>query len=102
MPSSSWSAERVTALKTLWLAGRSAAEIAKALGGVTRNAVIGKVHRLGLAGRMEPSAPRRTRAERPRTSALRRPSPSRPPPPPPPAAPAVRTRTPQAAPVEAA
>ena len=99
MPSSSWSAERVTALKTLWLAGRSAAEIAKALGGVTRNAVIGKVHRLGLAGRMEPSAPRRARADRPRTSAPRRPSPSRPPPPP--AAPAVRARTPQAAPVEA-
>lgn len=99
MSSSSWSAERVTALKTLWLAGRSAAEIAKALGGVTRNAVIGKVHRLGLAGRMEPAAPRRTRAERPRTSASRRPSPSRPPPPP--AAPAVRARAPQAAPVEA-
>jgi len=87
MPSSSWSAERITALRQLWLEGRSAAEIAKTLGGVTRNAVIGKVHRLGLAQRMVPSAPRR-----PRRSAkpVGPPSPrSAPKPPPPPCSGAV-------------
>ena len=42
MSSSSWNAERVTNLRTLWLSGASAAEIVKRLGGVTGNAVIGK------------------------------------------------------------
>lgn len=50
----SWTDERVTALKKLWLDGLSASQIAKQLGGVTRNAVIGKVHRLGLSGRAAP------------------------------------------------
>lgn len=53
-----WSDDRVTALKSLWLDGLSASQIARKLGGVTRNAVIGKVHRLGL-GRAVPSAPSR-------------------------------------------
>jgi len=47
----SWTDERVETLKTLWGEGQSASQIAKVLGGVTRNAVIGKVHRLGLASR---------------------------------------------------
>ncbi|MDX7952480.1 GcrA family cell cycle regulator [Lichenihabitans sp. Uapishka_5] len=48
----SWTDERVEQLSKLWLEGRSASQIAAELGlGVTRNAVIGKVHRLGLAGR---------------------------------------------------
>ena len=47
----SWSDERVEILKRMWLDGRSASEIAKELGGITRNAVIGKVHRLGLSNR---------------------------------------------------
>ena len=47
----SWNDERVEALKKLWSDGLSASQIAGRLGGVTRNAVIGKVHRLGLAGR---------------------------------------------------
>src|SRR5512138_3617339 len=47
----SWNDERVDALKKLWADGLSASQIAGRLGGVTRNAVIGKVHRLGLAGR---------------------------------------------------
>ncbi|HEY1245117.1 MAG TPA: GcrA family cell cycle regulator [Hyphomicrobiaceae bacterium] len=47
----SWNDERVEALKKLWADGLSASQIAGRLGGVTRNAVIGKVHRLGLAGR---------------------------------------------------
>jgi GcrA cell cycle regulator len=53
-----WTDERVALLKKLWMEGHSAAQIAKQLGGgVTRNAVIGKVHRLGLAGRATPSRP---------------------------------------------
>jgi len=47
----SWSDERVDLLKRLWGEGQSASQIAKELGGVTRNAVIGKVHRLGLSNR---------------------------------------------------
>src|SRR3569833_4678234 len=61
MTQMNWSDDRVEQLKTLWTAGLSASQIARALGGVTRNAVIGKVHRLGLAGRASPS-----RSERPR------------------------------------
>lgn len=47
----SWTDERVELLKKLWGDGQSASQIAKELGGVTRNAVIGKVHRLGLSNR---------------------------------------------------
>lgn len=47
----SWTDERVEKLKELWGDGMSASQIAKALGAVTRNAVIGKVHRLGLSNR---------------------------------------------------
>lgn len=47
----SWTDERVQLLKKLWVDGQSASQIAKELGGVTRNAVIGKVHRLGLSNR---------------------------------------------------
>lgn len=50
----SWTDERVDILKKLWGEGRTAAEIAKELGGVTRNAVIGKAHRLKLSGRASP------------------------------------------------
>ena len=46
-----WSDERVAVLKKMWLEGNSASEIAKELGNITRNAVIGKVHRLGLSNR---------------------------------------------------
>ncbi len=47
----SWTDDRVELLKRLWGEGQSASQIAKELGGVTRNAVIGKVHRLGLSNR---------------------------------------------------
>ncbi len=50
----SWTDERVAMLKQLWGEGKTAAEIAKLLGGVTRNAVIGKAHRLKLSGRVSP------------------------------------------------
>jgi GcrA cell cycle regulator len=53
----SWTDERVETLKRMWSEGQSASAIAKELGGVTRNAVIGKVHRLGLSNRNdEPEA----------------------------------------------
>lgn len=60
----SWTDERVELLSKLWLDGRSASQIAAELGaGITRNAVIGKVHRLGLAGRPKPAAPMPTRVK---------------------------------------
>jgi len=68
----SWTDERVTTLKKLWLDGLSASQIAKQLGGVTRNAVIGKVHRLGLSGRAPPRN-RRDRPSRPRVRRVRPP-----------------------------
>jgi len=49
----SWTDERVELLKKMWTEGQSASQIAKELGGVTRNAVIGKVHRLGLSNRVD-------------------------------------------------
>ena len=61
-----WTDERVELLKKLWLDGLSASQIAKQLGGVTRNAVIGKVHRLGLSGRAAPSQPSRPVFKAPR------------------------------------
>ncbi|MCE8006249.1 GcrA family cell cycle regulator [Aestuariivita sp.] len=54
----SWTDERVELLKKMWGEGQSASQIAKELGGVTRNAVIGKVHRLGLSNRATGSAPK--------------------------------------------
>lgn len=61
-----WTDERVEILKKLWTEGLSASQIAMELGGVTRNAVIGKVHRLGLSGRGKTSSnaarPRQPRA----------------------------------------
>ena len=61
-----WTDERVESLKKLWQDGLSASQIAKQLGGVTRNAVIGKVHRLGLSGRATPSKPARPVFKAPR------------------------------------
>lgn len=60
-----WTEERVELLKTLWAEGLSAAQIANKMGGVTRNAVIGKVHRLGLSGRATPAKPQRGRVATP-------------------------------------
>lgn len=62
----SWTDERVEILKRMWAEGKSASQIAKELGGVTRNAVIGKVHRLGLSSRTTTSrndTARSTKAE---------------------------------------
>ncbi len=58
--SGGWTHDRVGALKKLWLEGQSASQVAKQLGGgVTRNAVIAKVHRLGLSRGSGPSMPAR-------------------------------------------
>lgn len=74
--SAPWTAERVRTLERLWLDGRSAAEIARSLtGGVTRNAVIGKAHRLGLAKRRSPGVNRSGRAVRAPGPRDRRPGP---------------------------
>lgn len=68
----SWTNERVDLLKRLWSEGLSASQIAAELGGVTRNAVIGKVHRLGLSGRAKAaSAPAKPRRSRPAASPAR-------------------------------
>jgi len=49
-----WSDERTAVLKKLWLEGLSASQVARQLGGVSRSAVIGKVHRLGITVRETP------------------------------------------------
>ena len=49
-----WTEERIATLKELWESGATASKIAEALGGVSRNAVIGKAHRLGLKARPSP------------------------------------------------
>lgn len=61
-----WTDERVELLKKLWNAGLSASQIAGELGGITRNAVIGKVHRLGLSGRAKTVSSAAPRPRKPR------------------------------------
>src|SRR5712691_3413217 len=63
-----WTDERVELLKKLWADGLSASRIAAELGGVTRNAVIGKVHRLGLSGRAKTPSSSVSRPRKPRSS----------------------------------
>lgn len=57
-----WTDDRVAMLTKLWADGRSASQIAKQMGGVTRAAVIGKARRLSLPGRATPSKPTREKA----------------------------------------
>lgn len=63
-----WTDERVDVLRTMWLGGSSASQIAAVLGDVTRNAVIGKVHRLGLSGRGKPTSTATPRTRKPRAA----------------------------------
>ncbi len=66
----SWTDERVERLSKLWMEGRSASRIAAELGnGVSRNAVIGKIHRLGLSGRTPPPGSGEIHRERPKVVA---------------------------------
>ena len=67
----SWTDERVEQLKKLWAEGLSASQIAAQIGGVSRNAVIGKVHRLNLPGRAKSGAARRPRNKRVNTASNR-------------------------------
>ncbi|AJD39913.1 GcrA cell cycle regulator [Rhizobium sp. SEMIA 4085] len=70
-----WTDERVEKLKKLWSEGLSASQIAAQLGGVSRNAVIGKVHRLSLPGRAKAGGATTTaRAPKRNTSAVRAPN----------------------------
>ena len=106
----SWTDERIDQLKAMWERGLTASQIAEELGGVSRNAVIGKAHRLGLQSRPSPvkanEAPKRAaaparkptpaapEAETPRAAAPV----SAPPPPPRPAAAPAAPAAPPAAP----
>jgi GcrA cell cycle regulator len=67
----SWTDERVELLKKLWADGLSASQIAGELGGITRNAVIGKVHRLGLSGRAKSPSSSTPRVRKPRSHMMR-------------------------------
>jgi len=63
-----WTEERVALLTKLWADGLSASQVAAELGGVTRNAVIGKVHRLGLSGRAKSPSSSSPRPRKARSS----------------------------------
>jgi GcrA cell cycle regulator len=62
-----WTDDRVELLKKLWSEGHSASQIAAELGGISRNSVIGKVHRLGLSGRAKSPSTSVPRQRKPRT-----------------------------------
>jgi GcrA cell cycle regulator len=59
----SWTEERIATLKQMWEGGQTASQIAEALGGVSRNAVIGKAHRLALQARPSPVVPKEVEAK---------------------------------------
>ena len=90
----SWTDERVETLKKMWAEGQSASQIAKELGGVTRNAVIGKVHRLGLSNRVSPGTVAEDEGTAASATATAAPSPAAPAKP----APAPRAVAPEPAP----
>jgi len=69
-----WSEERTATLKKLWLEGLSASQVARQLGGVSRSAVIGKVHRLGITVRETPVRNRVTSVRVPSRIPARRPT----------------------------
>jgi GcrA cell cycle regulator len=73
----SWTDERIETLTKLWESGATASQIADELGGVSRNAVIGKAHRLGLKARPSPVKPNEKEAKpRPPVKKAKAPSPS--------------------------
>lgn len=107
----SWTDERIDQLKAMWEKGLTASQIADELGGVSRNAVIGKAHRLGLQSRPSPvkanEAPKKAAPDRkpaapaPEAEAPRAAAPVAAPPPPPRPAPVAAPAAP-AAPAAAA
>lgn len=78
----SWTDERIDRLKTMWENGLTASQIADELGGVSRNAVIGKAHRLGLKSRPSPvkanDGETKTAAAKPKAKPAERPAAPRP------------------------
>lgn len=89
----SWTDERIDTLKKMWEGGQTASQIAEALGGVSRNAVIGKAHRLGLQSRPSPVVPKEVEAK-PEPVAVEAAPPAPPPAPPAPPAPPPAAPTP--------
>ncbi len=81
----SWTDERIDRLKSMWEKGMTASQIAEDLGGVSRNAVIGKAHRLDLQSRPSPVKPNEPVSAAPKAAPVRIAAAA--PPPPPPAAP---------------
>ena len=65
----SWTDERIDRLKKMWSQGATASQIADELGGVSRNAVIGKAHRLGLDSRPSPVKPGEEKEKKPAAQA---------------------------------
>ncbi|MEI6486065.1 MAG: GcrA family cell cycle regulator, partial [Sphingomonadales bacterium] len=77
-----WTEERIAKLKQGWEGGMTATQIAEMLGeGVTRNAVIGKAHRLGLESRPSPVKATDAAAPVPAPARAAAPAPATPPPP---------------------
>jgi GcrA cell cycle regulator len=72
----SWTEERIERLKTMWTEGATASQIADELGGVSRNAVIGKAHRLGLEARPSPVKPGEEKEHRAPAAAAPAPKPT--------------------------
>lgn len=72
----SWTEERIDRLKTMWANGATASQIADELGGVSRNAVIGKAHRLGLEARPSPVKPGEEKEHRAPAAAAPAPKPA--------------------------
>ena len=96
----SWTDERIEKLTKMWEGGATASQIAEDLGGVSRNAVIGKAHRLGLKARPSPVKPNEKEAAAPAPKAARAEAAPRPAPAPRAAAPARPvTAAPAAAPI---
>ncbi|MFN3991204.1 MAG: GcrA family cell cycle regulator [Erythrobacter sp.] len=74
----SWTDERIATLKKMWEGGATASQIAEELGGVSRNAVIGKAHRLGLKSRPSPVKANEKKAASPAVaSTAKKPAPAR-------------------------
>jgi GcrA cell cycle regulator len=71
----SWTDERIERLTSLWTQGMTASQIADELGGVSRNAVIGKAHRLGLQSRPSPVKPNEPEEEPQAVDAASEPAP---------------------------
>ena len=87
-----WTDERIETLRKMWEGGQTASQIAEQLGGVSRNAVIGKAHRLGLQSRPSPVKPNDSTPKVAAAPAAPRPAP--PPRPTPPAPPPVQAAAP--------